>query len=135
MGIVGLSLLNDGGNGPSQLLTKADLAQVNQIKAQDGSQSAPIDSSVADAEEVEPPDHSELYVMGTFEAPGPGFIYRLYAVQGDSVTYIADLHPTPGVVAFRLEVDPATVDHLILQPEPEASPPSGTVGQSVQAAS
>jgi hypothetical protein len=134
MGIVGLSLINDGGSGPSQLLTKADLAQVNQVKAQPDAQVAPITSDVADAEEVEPPDHSELYVMGTFEAPGPGFTYRLYAIGGDSVTYIGDLNPPPGVVAFRVAVDPETVDHLLLKIEPMASPPSEPVSPSAQPA-
>jgi hypothetical protein len=127
IGIVGLSLLNDGGSGPSQLLTKADLAQVTQIKTQPGAQSAPIDSNVANAEEVEPPDHSELYVMGTFAAPGPGSIYRLWAVRGDSVTYIGDLTATNGVVAFRVAIDPTTVDRLLLTVEPAASPPSEPV--------
>lgn len=134
MGIVGLSLLNDGGNGPSQLLTKADLAQVNQLKDQPGAQSAPVTSTVADAEEVEPPDHSELYVMGTFDALGPGYTYRLYAVRGDSKTYLGSLPPATGVVAFRVAVDPATVDSLLVTIEPAASPPSQPVSQSAQPA-
>lgn len=134
MGIVGLSLLNDGGSGPSQLLTKADLAQVNQLKAQPDTEVAPVTSSVANAEEVKAPDHNELYVMGTFEAPDPGYTYRLYAVRGDSVTYIADLDPATGVVAFRVAVDPATVDHLLVTVEPVASPPTEPVSASSQAA-
>jgi hypothetical protein len=134
LGIVGLSLLNDGGNSPSQLLTKADLAQVNQLRDQPGAESAPITSTVADAQEVEPPDHSELYVTGTFEAPGPGFTYRLWAVRGDAVTYIGDLNPTTGAVAFRVAVDPATVDYLVLTKEPAASPPSQPVGSTAQPA-
>ena len=134
MGVVGLSLMNDGSSGPSQLLTKADLAQVNQLKAQPGAESAPITSTVADAEEVEPPDHSEIYVMGTFETPGPGSVYRLWAVRGGSMTYLGDLNPTGGVVAFRVAVDPATVDSLLLTLEPAASPPSQPVSPSAQAA-
>ena len=133
IGVVGLSLLNDGGD-PSQLLTKADLAQVNQLKAQPETSVAPITSTVADAEEVEPSDHSELYVMGTFEAAGPGFTYRLYAVRDGSTSYIGDLNPPSGLVAFRVAVDPATVDGLILQVEPVASPPSEPVGSSAQPA-
>ena len=134
MGVVGLSLLNDGGAGPSQLLTKADLAQVNQIKGQPGSESSPITSTVADAEEVEPSDHSELYVMGTFEALGPGYTYRLYAVQGATETYVTDLGPASGLVAFRVAVDPATVDRLILKVEPVASPPSQPISSAPPAA-
>jgi predicted anti-sigma-YlaC factor YlaD len=133
IGVVGLSLLNDGGD-PSQLLTKADLAQVNQLKAQPETSVAPITSTVADAEEVEPSDHSELYVMGTFEAAGPGFTYRLYAVGDGSTSYIGDLNPPTGLVAFRVAVDPATVDELILQIEPVASPPSEPVTASAQPA-
>ena len=134
MGIVGLSLLNDGGAGPSQLLTKADLAQVNQIRSQAGSESAPITSTVADAEEVEPPDHSELYVMGTFDALGPGYTYRLYAIKGDTKTYLGPLPAATGVVAFRVAIDPATVDRLELTTEPVASPPSQQIGSSAQPA-
>jgi predicted anti-sigma-YlaC factor YlaD len=134
MGIVGLSLLNDGGSGPSQLLTKADLAQVNELMHQPGAQSAPIDSTVAEAQEVEPPDHRELYVMGTFEALGPGYTYRLYAVGPDSVTYLGPLEPAIGVVAFRVAVDPSTVDHLVVQAEPAASPPSQPVSATAQPA-
>jgi hypothetical protein len=134
MGVVGLSLLNDGG-GPSEVLTKADLAQVNQLKAQPGAQSAPIDSSVADAEEVEPPDGRELYVIGTFEAAGPGFTYRLYAVADGSMTYLGDLDPPTGVVAFHVAVDPSTVDSLLLRIEPMASPPVESLSPSAQAAS
>jgi predicted anti-sigma-YlaC factor YlaD len=134
MGIVGLSLLNDGGAEPSQLLTKADLAQVNQIKTQAGAESAPVTSTVADAEEVEPPDHNELYVMGTFDALGPGYIYRLYAWSGGSKTYLGSLPPATGVVAFRVAIDPATVDYLEVTREPLASPPSQPVVSSVQPA-
>jgi hypothetical protein len=133
IGAVGLSLLNDGGD-PSQLLTKADLAQVNQLKAQPETSVAPITSTVADAEEVEPSDHSELYVMGTFEAAGPGFTYRLYAISGGSTSYLGDLNPPTGLVAFRVAVDPATVDELILQVEPVASPPSEPAASSAQPA-
>jgi predicted anti-sigma-YlaC factor YlaD len=133
-GIVGLSLLNDGGTDPSQLLTKADLTQVNQLKNQPGAQSAPVDSNVADAQEVEPPDHRELYVMGTFEALGPGYTYRLYAIGPDSVTYLGALEPATGMVAFRVEVDPSTVDHLVVQAEPAASPPSQPVSETAQPA-
>ena len=134
IGVVGLSLLNDGGSDPSQLLTKADLAQVTQLKAQPETSVAPITSSVADAEEVEPSDHSELYVMGTFEAAGPGLTYRLYAISGESASYLGDLNPPTGVVAFRVAVDPATVDELILRIEPVASPPSMPVTASAQPA-
>jgi len=134
MGIVGVSLLNDGNSAPSQLLTKADLAQVDQLRAQPETHVAPVTSSVADAQEVEPSDERELYVMGTFEAPQPGYTYRLYAVRGDAMTYIGDLHPAPGPVAFRVAVDPATVDRLLLTIEPEASPPSQPVSPSAQAA-
>jgi len=133
LGVVGLSLMNDNGNTPSQLLTKADLAQVNQLKAQNA-RVTPIGPVGTDAEEVEPPDETELYVTGTFEAPDPGYTYRLYAVRGDVVTYIADLHPAPGLVAFRVAVDPATVDQLVLTVEPAASPPSEPVSPSTQAA-
>ena len=134
MGVVGLSLLNDGGGSPSQLLTKADLAQVNQLKAQPETEVAPVTSTVADAEEVEPSDHSELYVMGTFEALGPGYTYRLYAKRGDSVTFLTDLGPASGLVAFRVGVDPATVDSLLLTVEPMASPPSELVSPTAQPA-
>jgi hypothetical protein len=37
-------------------------------------------------------------------------------------------------VAFRVAVDPATVDGLILQVEPVASPPSEPVSSSAQPA-
>lgn len=133
LGVVGLSLMNDNGNTPSQLLTKADLAQVDQLRAQPETHVAPVTSSVADAQEVEPSDERELYVMGTFEAPDPGYTYRLYAVRGDAMTYIGDLHPAPGPVAFRVAVDPATVDRLLLTIEPEASPPSQPLSPSAQA--
>jgi hypothetical protein len=134
LGVVGLSLLNDGGSGPSDLLTKADLAQVNQLKAQTDTHVTPIGPVGTEAEEVEPSDQSELYVMGSFEAPGPGYTYRLWAISGDTATYISDLDPTAGVVAFRVAVDPATVDHLLVTVEPEASPPSEPVRPSAQAA-
>jgi len=134
MGVVGLSLLNEGGAGPSQLLTKADLAQVNRLKDQPDSQVAPVTSTVADAQEVEPPDHSELYVMGTFEALGPGYTYRLYAVRDGAYTYLGPLGPATGPVAFHVAIDPATVDYLVVTSEPEASPPSQPVSQSTQPA-
>jgi hypothetical protein len=134
IGIVGLSFLNDGGGDPSQLLTKADLAQVAQLKSQPETEVAPVTSTVADAEEVEPSDHSELYVMGTFEALGPGYTYRLYAVSGGSWTYLGPLEPATGMVAFRVEVDPSTVDNLVVQAEPVASPPGQPVSATARPA-
>jgi len=44
------------------------------------------------------------------------------------------LNPPTGVVAFRVAVDPATVDELILRIEPVASPPSMPVTASAQPA-
>jgi anti-sigma factor RsiW len=131
VGVVGLSLLNDGGS-PSQLLTKADLAQVNQLKTENDARVTPIGPTETEAEEVSVPSRDELYVTGTFIA-NPGFIYRLYAVQDGVATYIGDVGPATGVVAFHVEVDPASVDHLLLREEPVASPPSELVSPSLEA--
>jgi len=131
VGVVGLSLLNDGGS-PSQLLTKADLAQVNQLKTETDARVTPIGPTETEAEEVSVPSRDELYVTGTFIAD-PGFIYRLYAVKDGVGTYIADIGPAAGVVAFHVEVDPATVDELLLRKEPAASPPSELVSPSLEA--
>jgi hypothetical protein len=132
VGVVGLSLLNDGGSGPSQLLTKADLAQVNQLKTEHDAEVTPIGPTETEAEEVSVPSRDEMYVTGTFVAD-PGFIYRLYAVQGGVMTYIGDVGPATGVVAFHVEVDPASVDELLLRKEPAASPPSELVSPSMEA--
>jgi hypothetical protein len=132
VGVVGLSLLNDGANGPSELLTKADLAQVNQLKTETDTEVTPLGPTGTEAEEVSVPSRDELYVMGTFVA-SPGFIYRLYAVKDGVATYIGDVGPATGVVAFHVEVDPASVDKLLLRQEPAASPPSELVSPSLEA--
>lgn len=132
VGVVGLSLLNDGGDGPSQLLTKADLAQVDQLKTEHDAEVTPIGPTETEAEEVSVPSRDELYVTGTFVA-NPGFIYRLYAVKDGVATYIGDVGPAAGVVAFHVEIDPESVDDLLLRQEPAASPPSELVSPSMQA--
>jgi anti-sigma-K factor RskA len=130
LGVVGLSLMNDGGSGPSQLLTKADLATVTDLARSPGSHVTPV----GDASEVDPPAHDELYIMWTgVPAPEAGSTYRLWAVRGDAVSYLGDFLPDNGVVALRIAVDPTTVDHLLITSEPLGSPPSQPVA-SVQEA-
>lgn len=121
IGAVGLALTNDGGSGPSALLTKADLATVTTLASSPGTEK----TKVGEATEVEPPTHDELYIMWTgVPAPVAGFTYRLWAIRGDSFTYLGDFLPDNGVVALRIAVDPATVDHLSITTEPLGSPPS-----------
>jgi hypothetical protein len=130
LGVVGLSLMNDGGSGPSQLLTKADLATVTDLARSPGSHVTPV----GDASEVDPPAHDELYIMWTgVPSPEAGSTYRLWAVRGDAVSYLGDFLPDNGVVALRIAVDPTTVDHLLITSEPLGSPPSQPVA-SVQEA-
>ena len=132
IGAVGLALTNDGGNGPSELLTKADLATVTNIANASGSQITKVPGG--EASEVEPPAHDELYMMWTgVPAPGPGLTYRLWAIRGDSVTYLGDFLPENGIVALRVAVDPATVDHLLITTEALGSPPSQPVASLQQA--
>ena len=135
IGVVGLSLMHDGGSGPSELLTKADLATVTDLARSPGSHVTPVGQAPAGApSEVEPPAHDELYVMWTgVPTPGTGFTYRLWAVRGDAVTYLGDFLPDNGVVALRIAVDPTTVDHLLITSEPLGSPPSQPVPSLQQA--
>ena len=84
--------------------------------------------------QLEPPAHDQLYMMWTgVPAPGAGFTYRLWAIRGDSVTYLGDFLPDNGVVALRIAVDPTTVDSLLITLESLGSPPSQPV-ESVQQA-
>jgi predicted anti-sigma-YlaC factor YlaD len=53
IGAVGLALTNDGGSGPSELLTKADLATVTDLARSPGSQT----QGSGEASEVEPRPH------------------------------------------------------------------------------
>jgi hypothetical protein len=130
VGVVGLALGNDGGTGPSQLLTKADLATVSSLANSPGAQR----TKVGEATEVEPPAHDELYIMWTgVPSPGPGLTYRLWAARGDAVTYLGDFLPDNGVVALRIAVDPTTVDRLLITSEPLGSPPSQPVPSLQQA--
>jgi hypothetical protein len=130
IGVVGLALVNDAGSGPSQLLTKADLATVTTLASSPGTQN----TKVGEATEVEPPTHDELYIMWTgVPAPGAGFTYRLWAVRGDAVTYLGDFLPDNGVVALRIAVDPTTVDKLLITSEQLGSPPSQPVEPLQQA--
>ena len=132
IGAVGLALTNDGGNGPSALLTKADLATVTDLAQAPGSQTTKVPGG--EASEVEPPAHDELYVMWTgVPAPGAGLTYRLWAIRGDAITYLGDFLPDNGVVALRVAVDPATVDHLLITTEALGSPPSQPVASLQQA--
>jgi hypothetical protein len=137
IGVVGLAVVNDAGSGPSQLLTKADLATVTNLASSPGSQITKVGGAGEvdpPASEVEPPAHDELYIMWTgVPAPGAGFTYRLWAVRGDAVTYLGDFLPDDGVVALRIAVDPTTVDHLLITSEQLGSPPSQPVETLQQA--
>jgi hypothetical protein len=130
IGAVGLALTNDSGSGPSELLTKADLATVTNIANSTGSQT----TDVGEAKEVEPPAHDELYIMWTgVPTLAAGSTYRLWAVRGDSFSYLGDFLPDNGVVALRIAVDPATVDKLLITTESLGSPPSEPVASLQQA--
>ena len=50
--------------------------------------------------------------------------YRLWAMQGDSATYIGDFAPVDGLVVLKVSVDPNLVDKLLVTEEPIGSIPS-----------
>jgi hypothetical protein len=94
----------------------------------------PIKVPGGEASEVEPPAHDELYMMWTgVPAPGAGLTYRLWAIRGDSISYLGDFLPDNGVVALRIAVDPTTVDSLLITLESLGSPPSQPVASLQEA--
>ena len=78
------------------------------------------------AQEISAQGVQELYVYGrAVPFPAPGLVYRLWAVSGHHATHLSDFLPYPdGTVLVRLEVDPATFDHLLVTVEPAGSEPS-----------
>jgi hypothetical protein len=122
LGAAGLALTQGGGAGPSAPLTQADLAQVRTMAANPGAQTKDLGGGTT---EIEPPDREALYVLGTAVAgPRQGYTYRLWAVQGDSATFIGDFAPVNGLVALKVSVDPNSVDKLLVTEEPVGSTPS-----------
>lgn len=121
VGAAGLAL-TQGGTGPSQPLTQADLAQVRTMAENPDTQVDDIGGGTA---EIVPPGREELYLMGTAVAdPRPGFTYRLWAVKGAVATFVGDFQPSNGVVVLKVSVDPETVDRLLVTEEPIGSVPS-----------
>jgi hypothetical protein len=122
VGVAGLVITRDG-DSPQQLLSQADLAQVQLLKERPDSEVNRIGSGPAT--EIVPSNLQELYVEGTdVPAPADGYTYRLWAVHGPDVTWIGDFTPVNGLVALRIAVDPAAVDHLLVTLEPAGSEPS-----------
>ncbi len=121
VGAAGIALTH-GGSGSADPLTQADLAQVQTMADQPDTQRRDLGGGTS---EIEPADREELYVMGVGVAdPRSGFTYRLWAVQGDSATFIGDFMPLDGRVALKVSVDPNAVDSLLVTEEPAASTPT-----------
>jgi hypothetical protein len=124
VGVAGLAIARSGGSPEQQqLLSQADLAHVQELASKPGTQIQPVGR---EAQEVVTPGLEELYLMGTGVQPPPdGFTYRAWIVNHDGVaTWAGDFVPEGGNVVFRIEVDPATVDHLLVTVEPNESEPS-----------
>jgi hypothetical protein len=122
VGVAGLAITRDV-DAPQQLLSQADLGQVQTLAHQPGTRVRPIGSGPAT--EVVPTGLEELYVMGTdVPAPTTGFTYRLWAVDASGATWVGDFVPENGLVVLRIAVDPSTVDHLLVTLEPAGSEPS-----------
>jgi hypothetical protein len=120
VGVAGLAITQSGG-APDPVLSQADLALVHDIKTRPGT----VVRSMGQTDELVPPGLEELYVMGRGVSPPPeGSTYRLWAVNGEGETWIGDFAPVNGIVVLRVEIDPATVDHLLVTLEPSNSEPS-----------
>jgi anti-sigma-K factor RskA len=121
VGVAGLAITQSG-SGPDQLLSQADLVQVQSIKQRPDAEVTSLDGL---ADEVGAPGLEELYLMGRgVPAPPAGSTYRLWAVNGDGETWIGDFTPVDGLVVLRIAVDPNTVDHLLVTIEAAHSEPS-----------
>jgi anti-sigma-K factor RskA len=120
VGIAGIAL-TQGGGGPDQLLSQADLAQVMNVRARQDAQV----THTGHVDEIEAPGVEELYVMGLdVPAPAPGDTYRLWAVNASGATWIGDFVPVDGTVSLRIALDPSTVDGILVTTEPAGSQPS-----------
>jgi len=129
VGVVGLAVTRSGG-GAEQLLSQADLVQVRTIASRADATVTPV----GPASEVVAPGLEELYLMGTdVPAAEVGFTYRLWAVNSEGATWIGDFVPVSGTVVLRIEVDPSTVDRLLVTLEPSGSEP-GEPGEAAWAA-
>lgn len=120
VGAAGLVITQSGDAAQPQLLSQADLAQVRDFKARPETQVVDL----GEANELAAPGLEELYVMGqNVSEPPTGSTYRLWAVNGESATWLGDFTPSNGVVVLRVAVDPMTVD-LLVTVEPIGSQPS-----------
>ena len=112
VGVAGLAVTQTGGDASAQLLTKADLQQVNAVATRP-------DAEVTDlgqADEVTAPGLEEIYVSGSNVAmPPAGSTYRLWVVSTTGgATYVGDFVPEGGMVALAIAIDPSGVDHLLV---------------------
>ena len=121
VGIAGLAV-TESGSGPDELLTQADLSQVQQIADAPGSEETPLGG---ETQEVTAPGGEDVYVMGQGVTPPPsGATYRIWALSGEEAEWVGDFVPVNGEVAFRIEIDPLRVDGLLITVEPAGSEPS-----------
>jgi hypothetical protein len=123
IGVAGLVVTQRDRGSQPQLLSQADLADVQRVKGDPSTNTTPISPY---ADELYSPQLEVIYVFGREVPPPPsGSIYRLWSVdtQGDE-TWVGDFVPLDGRVALRVAVDPATVDHLLVTIEPADSQPS-----------
>jgi anti-sigma-K factor RskA len=122
VGVAGLAITQRHSAAPqTQLISRADLADVQKIREKPHVVTYPLGETT----EVVPPGLEELYMMGEgVPSPPQGSTYRLWAVSAEGETWIGDFVPEEGVVALRIEIDPTTVDHLLVTVEPSSSEPS-----------
>jgi len=123
VGVGGLALAQHGGPSTPQVPT-ADVQELADYVIQHHPiQQQPLGGN---AQELSAPGVQELFVYGRgVPFPGPGLVYRLWAVSRHHATHLHDFLPYPdGTVLVRLAVDPSTFDHLLVTVEPAGSQPS-----------
>jgi hypothetical protein len=123
VGLGGLALSRGGDGGPGGVtLHAADLQQVQELAAAPGSER----TTIGPITEVEPSGVREFYVVGEHVPQPPfGTVYRLWATTADGYWYLNEFLPSStGLVAFRVSVDPTTVEDVFVTVEPIGSVPS-----------
>jgi Anti-sigma-K factor rskA len=64
----------------------------------------------------------ECYIEGVdVPMPAPGFVYRVWVMQGSEAVFEGDFVPDEGLVVLRLHLDPSTYDGVLITEEPEGT--------------